>query len=1007
MEYPRIFARKRLWWGPAVALCLAAGFTGRGPAVRGDDRQAIAVSPEAAEFFETRIRPVLAANCTSCHGPDAQMAGLRLDTKAGFLKGGDGGPIVVPGDAAKSPLIAVLAHDGKIKMPPSGKLKADEIAAITAWVGMGAPWPEAPLSEAAVKEAATGAYAITEGQRKFWSFRPVRTPPLPPVKDRSWAAGSAIDRFILARLEKEGLKPAPPADRRTLIRRATFDLHGLPPTPAEVDAFLADRSPDAWAKVVDRLLASPRYGERWARHWLDVARYADTKGYVFEEDRRYPHAYNYRDWVVRAFNEDLPYDRFVTEQLAADRLPLGDDKRPLAALGFLTVGRRFLNNPHDIIDDRIDVVTRGFLGLTVSCARCHNHKFDPIPTADYYSLYGVFASSVEPAPQIIAPKAVADPWRAHDAKVQAAVSEEQELVMAQVKRLRERLAKGETLPDPVKDGLQNTREEMRPRDNVLPTLEAAFEAGVPDRLKTLRDSLASLRKTYPPAPERAMTLEDAPQPMTPRIFRRGNPGNPGDEVPRRFLQVLASNGGERPEWKNGSGRLELARAIASKNNPLTARVFVNRVWMQHFGAALVRTPSDFGLQGERPTHPDLLDHLAATFMESGWRVKNLHRRILLSNTYRQSSNTSEKSFRRDPENRLVGRMNRRRLEYEALRDSLLWASGRLDTNKIGGPAEDLWKAPFPTRRTLYGFIDRQNLPGVFRTFDFASPDASSPQRFRTTVPQQALFLLNSPFAAEQARFLARRPEVAKKPDDAARVRTLYRLLFHRAPDADEMAVALRFVKSASGASAGAATDVAAADPWRHGYGAFDAATGRVTGFTPLPFWNGERWQASAAFPDPKLHFVTLTATGGHPGADAKHAAIRRWTAPRDGVVSVRGTIGHGHVGDGGDGVEARIVSSRAGSLGVWVAERAKVATVLDNVAVRKGETLDFVASPRANHNFDSFTWAPVITLAGDAKAVWDAGAQFSGPGQPAGTALTAWERYAQALLMTNEFTFVD
>jgi hypothetical protein len=722
----------------------------------------------------------------------------------------------------------VLRHDGKIKMPPSGKLKADEIAAITAWVGMGAPWPEAPLSEAAVKEAATGAYAITEGQRKFWSFRPVRTPPLPPVKDRSWAAGSAIDRFILARLEKEGLKPAPPADRRTLIRRATFDLHGLPPTPAEVDAFLADRSPDAWAKVVDRLLASPRYGERWARHWLDVARYADTKGYVFEEDRRYPHAYNYRDWVVRAFNEDLPYDRFVTEQLAADRLPLGDDKRPLAALGFLTVGRRFLNNPHDIIDDRIDVVTRGFLGLTVSCARCHNHKFDPIPTADYYSLYGVFASSVEPAPQIIAPKAVADPWRAHDAKVQAAVSEEQELVMAQVKRLRERLAKGETLPDPVKDGLQNTREEMRPRDNVLPTLEAAFEAGVPDRLKTLRDSLASLRKTYPPAPERAMTLEDAPQPMTPRIFRRGNPGNPGDEVPRRFLQVLASNGGERTEWKNGSGRLELARAIASKNNPLTARVFVNRVWMQHFGAALVRTPSDFGLQGERPTHPDLLDHLAATFMESGWRVKNLHRRILLSNTYRQSSNTSEKSFRRDPENRLVGRMNRRRLEYEALRDSLLWASGRLDTNKIGGPAEDLWKAPFPTRRTLYGFIDRQNLPGVFRTFDFASPDASSPQRFRTTVPQQALFLLNSPFAAEQARFLARRPEVAKKPDDAARVRTLYRLLFHRAPDADEMAVALRFVKSASGASAGAATDVAAADPWRHGYGAFDAATGRVT-----------------------------------------------------------------------------------------------------------------------------------------------------------------------------------
>ncbi len=425
--------------------------------------------------------------------------------------------------------------------------------------------------------------------------------------------------------------------------------------------------------MVDRLLASPGYGERWGRHWLDYARYADTKGYVFMEDRKYPFAYKYRDWVVRALNEDMPYDQFLIQQIAADRLPTAADTGTLAALGFLTVGRRFLNNQADIIDDRLDVLCRTTMGLTVTCARCHDHKFDPITAKDYYALYGVFSSTVEPK-----------------------------------------------------------------------------------------------------EPAEVMSMADAPQPHNVRVFIRGNPGNPGDEAPRRFLACLA--GDDAPLFAQGSGRLELAQAIARRDNPLTARVLVNRVWLQYFGAGLVRTPSDFGLRSEPPTHPKLLDYLALRFMDEGWSLKQLHRLILLSSTYQQASGSAANAppqAQRDPENRLLARMNRRRLDLEALRDSLLCVSGALDRT-LGGPAVDLASEPFSHRRTIYGLIERQNLPGMFRTFDFAGPDTHSPQRFVTTVPQQALFLMNSRFVAEQSRLLAAAGEIQSAADPRERVTRLYR-----------------------------------------------------------------------------------------------------------------------------------------------------------------------------------------------------------------------------------------
>ncbi|GAB4455513.1 MAG: PSD1 and planctomycete cytochrome C domain-containing protein [Armatimonadaceae bacterium] len=985
--------RNLLFWGLGCGVMLLASLppaTGQGPAKN-------KVPAEAAEFFESKVRPVLLENCISCHGKDAQIAGLRLDSREALLKGGESGPALVPGNPDKSLLIEVIRHTGKIKMPQGGKLKDTEIANLTAWVQAGAPWPES---------AGAGTWSMSSGQ-KHWSFQPVAKPKVPQVKNKLRVA-NPIDAFVLAKLEAKGLTPAPLADRRTLLRRVTYDLTGLPPTYEEMQAFLADKSPDAYEKVVDRLLASPRYGERWARHWLDVARYSDTKGYVFNEDRNYYNAYTYREWVIGALNRDLPYDRFVMQQIAADLLPEvqnGEDKQPLAALGFLTIGRRFINNPHDIIDDRIDVTMRGFQAMTVSCARCHDHKFDPVPTKDYYALYAVFNNSVESSPPI-SPRAISEPYMQHEEKVRAADNRIRTIIETQTKRLRGMVKNPEqakTLSDAVKKALQSVREHELPNGKNLEALEPAFEPDERRALQETRQRVEELRKTYPPKPEFAMALADKPQDQCGdgRVFKRGNPGNPGDVAPRAFLTVLRST--DEQNWKQGSGRLQLARAIASEQNPLTARVLVNRVWMHHFGGALVRTPSDFGRQGEKPTHPELLDWLAATFMEDGWSLKRLHKRIVLSATYRQSSVTTEKLATLDPENRLWARANRRRLDMEQMRDSLLKASGKIDLSEVGGKSVEIWEEPFNGRRTVYGFVERQNLPQVFKTFDFASPDTHSPQRFFTTVPQQALFLMNNSFAISQARALAALPQIAGATDEGQRVRRMYLRLFNRLPDKNEEALGVAFLKQPN-----EETPMRTAT-WQYGYGFFDPATRQVT-FTELPHFSRKdgNWRIREQFPDARLGYIMLSAEGGHPGNDGSHGVIRRWTAPRPLTLRIGGKLKHGN--KEGDGVRARLVSNKQGLIAEWTAHNGEAQTSVAKVTVEAGEVLDFVVDPISGPAFDSFSWSPVLTDAGAGKTtpravtVWNARRDFAGPMPPP---LTRREQYVQALLMTNEFLFVD
>ncbi len=720
-----------------------------------------AADHRAADFFETQVRPVLADNCISCHGPAKQRGGLRLDSRAALLKGADSGPVVAEGQPDKSSLVRAVRYADQIKMPPAPKTKLapGAVEALTEWVRMGAPWPDGGAAVVAKQPSSE------EARKRNWSFQPVASPSIPTVKNPAWVK-NPIDAFILAKLEEKNLAPAEPADRRTLIRRVSFDLIGLPPTPEEVETFVADSSPDAYEKLVDRLLASPHYGERWARHWLDVARYSDTKGYVFNEERNYPYSYTYRDYVIRAFNDDLPYDQFIVQQLAADRLPLGEDKRPLAALGFLTLGRRFLNQEPDIIADRIDVTMRGLNGLTVGCARCHDHKFDPIPTRDYYSLYGIFASSIEPKVlPIIGP------------------SEESAAAAAFAAELKKR-------EDAVAAFTEAHKDEL-----------AARNVKFRNQLTQLKNQVAKWNAEAPGGPQRAMVMEDAPTPVAAHVFLRGNQHNLGPVVPRQFPEVLA--GDKRQPFTQGSGRLELARAIANKDNPLTARVLVNRLWLHHFGEGIVRTASDFGARGEPPTHPELLDWLASTFMKEGWSIKKMQRLILLSQTYQQDSRENAADKAADPENRLLSHQDRRKLEFEPLRDALLFVSGRLDS-RMGGKGDNLEmsREPFSHRRSIYGFIDRQNLPGVFRTFDFASPDATVGQRHTTTTPPQALFLMNAPFVVEQARALAARPDVAGLSSDAERIDRLYWLAYGRPAEADEISMGERFIKEVAEEKAG-------------------------------------------------------------------------------------------------------------------------------------------------------------------------------------------------------------
>ncbi len=713
--------------------------------------------PEQVEFFENKIRPVLVEHCYKCHSAEAESnkklkGGLQLDTKNGWATGGDTGPAIVPGKPAEGTLLRSLRYsDPDLQMPPKGQLPDAVVKDFEKWIANGAADPRGDTG------TKTESGIDLEKGKRFWSFVPPKVPVVPVIANPKIELHNEIDRFIHAQWDAKGLTPAPTADRRTLLRRVTFDLIGLPPTPEEVDAFLADDSPEAMAKVVERLLASPHHGEKWARHWLDVARYSEDQAHTFDVKPK-TQAWRYRDWVIEAFNADMPYDNFVKLQIAGDLLADAPDDRftRFAGLGFMGLGAEYYKNTAreqaiaEELDDRVDTLTRGFMGITVSCARCHDHKFDPIPTRDYYSIAGIYmGTNMTDAP--LAP----------DAEVK--VYKE---AQAELKKVEDKLKKAQAAAK-------------------AKTTDKAKEQELAAQVKELVAEVAKLKKAMPPAPPVAHVVSGNGQGM--KIYIRGNPATKGEPAPKGFLQVLPC---ATPAGKDFT-RLDLANAIASQDNPLTARVIVNRVWSWHFGRGLVNTPSNFGSLGDRPSHPELLDWLAVNFMKNGWSLKWLHRQIVLSAVYQRESRASAENDTIDAANVYLWRAARRRLDIELWRDSLLAVSGNLDAAR-GGPTFNLRDAN-AKRRTIYAKISRHELDGLLRLFDFPDANVTADKRTVTTVPQQQLFALNSEFMASQAKAFAARLEKLGTTE-GERVTAAYRLTFGRDPDSQERELAERFLK---------------------------------------------------------------------------------------------------------------------------------------------------------------------------------------------------------------------
>jgi Protein of unknown function (DUF1549)/Protein of unknown function (DUF1553)/Planctomycete cytochrome C len=718
---------------------------------------------EKLEFFENKVRPLLVEHCYNCHSKEAEAkgtlkAGLRVDSLESLKKGGDSGPALTPGDPIKSLIVVAVSYrNDDMAMPPKEKLADAQIQILTEWVKMGAPWPNSDHAMSA--PLGDEPYDWEKFRTNHWSFRPIVKSAPPEVTDAAWVK-SEIDRFVLARLEAAWLKPNVPAERNLLIRRAFLDLTGLPPAPEQVSAFLADESPDAFAKVVDYLLESTHYGERWARHWLDVARYCDGYGGNGDGDPL-PNAWRYRDWVVASLNADMPYDQFVVRQIAGDTL---SDNPDHIATGFFFVGPTYRDDGGDpeakalyeaeTLSDRVDTFSRAFLGLTAACARCHDHKFDPITIKDYYAIAGIFRNTGY-GEYPISPRAEVDAFHAAQAAIRELDKKVNEFVNAAAQRLKKR-------PDEV---------------------EAALEEEPKRELVAMRARLEELRKSAPPRYEYAHRLYESGSADMP-VALRGDLRKPGEMVRRRFLEIIS--GKEAPPFTEGSGRSELARSVVATSNPLTARVIVNRVWGWHFGEPLARTPSNFGMLGEKPTHPELLDWLAADFMEHGWSLKRLHRQILLSTTWQMSGQFDRDKFILDGDNRLLWRMNPRKLEVEAWRDSLLAVTGELERNS-GGPSSDaIWNSK---RRTLYIKISRSGdifeSDDFLRLFDLPSPAATSEKRVTTNVPQQYLFMMNSAFMKARAEALGNwmRELPGELPQ---KLHAVYLRLYSRAPEPSEV-----------------------------------------------------------------------------------------------------------------------------------------------------------------------------------------------------------------------------
>ncbi len=769
--------------------------------------------PPEASLFEAKIRPVMAAKCYACHSSKlkAPMGGLVLDTKAGMAAGGSGGAVIQAGKPNESRLLTALRFtDPHLQMPPTGKLPETVIADFAAWITAGAPDPRTAASASEATSALKG--MTIEAGKKWWAFQPIAELPAPPVKNKTWAQNK-IDPFVLAKLEAKRFTPSPTADKRTLVRRAYIDLIGFKPTYEEVEAFASDPAPDAWAKLIDKLQAMPQYGERWGRHWMDVARFGEDNPTSEATNQPYVYAWRYRDWIIEAVNRDVPYDRFVKMQLAADLMPdtSREDRRALGYLGAAPIYHKDQRLSADVIggfmtddwDERVDTVTRGLLAMTVACARCHDHKFDPIPTKDYYGLAGVFASTMRTEQPLF--------------EVDPAVEQRYLWVQRRLIDLRysANLLTGEasTVVDSEsrvarwKLEIEELRKEMVALRDKNPKLIASIERYWTPPAPRPPDVTAAQgrRRQSPTSTEPFMnSVFDAAQfvngsdpqytfidykPGEARdlpVLRNGNVATPGEIVPRHFLTVL-SKGESR--FQKGSGRLELAEKIFTDAAPLAARVMVNRVWDWHFGRPLAPTPSDFGVQGEKPTHPELLTDLAARFVAHGWSLKWLNREIMTSAAYQQASKPRPELVKADPTNTLFWRMSPRRMDIESYRDTLLRASGRLNY-AMAGPSEDV-EAATNVRRTVYGRISRGRLSPVLKNYDFPDPMQSAGGRDLTTTSLQQLFVLNSTFFFDSAAAISK--VVGNLPTEATRMRELYRRLLSRDPSPQELDLALTFL----------------------------------------------------------------------------------------------------------------------------------------------------------------------------------------------------------------------
>ena len=787
----------------------------------------------AEKGLPERALEVLKAECQRCHRGSQAKGGLDLTARESALRGGQSGPVLVAGRPDESRLIRAVRREVDPAMPPRKTLPPETVEVLREWVERGIEWPAPPASE---RPAPAPQAAAAEHGAPWWRD-PVRRPLLPEVKAAEWVR-SPVDAFVLARLEARGLSPAPPAGRRELLRRAYFDLLGLPPDPQEVDRFLADESPDAWERLIDRLLASPRYGERWGRHWLDLVRYAETNGY--ERDGPKPNAWRYRDYVIAAFNDDKPYDRFVTEQLAGDELD-GAAGESLIATGFYRLGPED-DEPDDKeqarfdeLDDVVRTASGAFLGLTIGCARCHDHKFDPIPQVDYYRLLAHFSGIKYTDEVPLAPPQVVDGFRAAKAAVEAKVKGIEGEIAALPAATRERLfAEKLALLEPRLRDAYRVPAASRSEDQkklaeeaekkAAPAAEEVARALPPEakaREKELRARIEEVKRLVPPRYPEALGIAEEGAPPKTHVLVRGSARQPGPEVAPGFPSVLASASRSRsaagpaavPAKKPAAcgRRLDLARWIVDPQNPLATRVWVNRVWEHHFGRGIVRSPSDFGTMGDPPTHPEILDWLAAELVEQGFRLKPLHRLIMTSSAYRMSSQLDPRAQEADPANDLFWRRDLRRLEAEAVRDSILAVSGRLNL-KMGGPSVfppvskevlhgqsrpgEGWTTSPPeeaARRSIYVFVKRSVPLPLLEAFDAADTGQTCARRNVTTIAPQALTLLNGEFVQEEARWFAERLRKEAGDEPTREVERAYRLALARPPTASEMETAQGFL----------------------------------------------------------------------------------------------------------------------------------------------------------------------------------------------------------------------